>query len=112
MAAAYGTYALLVDTRLPALPALRIPYVALLAVVLALGLLYPIMGVYTRMFVENGRLFALNPPPLTLNGGTSFTASDDYESIMCLNTLVEGDDVVVAEAIGGHIIPPLAASPP
>jgi len=101
IAAAYGVWSLLTDAELPPVsPALRLPFAGVVAITLALGLLYPVMGVYTRMFVENGRMFQTAPPPLTLDGGSTFVAGDDYQAIMCLNALITSGDVVAVEAIG------------
>jgi uncharacterized membrane protein len=109
VASAYAVYSVVADARPTALSpteryeaggAMRTGYGALTAVVLALGLLYPVLGVYSRALVETGRLGVPTPPPLTLDGGTSFASADDYQAILCLNRLVEGDDVVAVEAIG------------
>lgn len=100
IASAYAVYSLLADVRAGFAPVLRAAYGALAALVVTLGLLYPAMGVYTRALVENGRMFASSPQPLTLNGGRTFVTLDDYESIMCLNGMIDGDEAVVVEAIG------------
>ena len=99
--AAYGAYAVLADVRQSApSPLTRAVYGGLLAVTLALGLLFPLVGVYTRAQVESGRQFTEAPGPLTLEGGASFVVADDYQAIMCLNQTVTGDETLVAEAIG------------
>jgi YYY domain-containing protein len=99
--AAYGAYSLLADVRLR-LPgaAVQAAYGALLALVLVLGLLFPLVGVYTRGGVESGRVFAETPRPLSLDGGPAYASNNDYQAIMCLDRLVQWDDAVVAEAIG------------
>ena len=99
--AAYGAYSLLADARLK-LPgaAGQAAYGALLAVVLVLGLLFPLVGVYTRAGVESGRVFAETERPLTLDGGSAYVASDDYQAIMCFDQLIAWDEAVVTEAIG------------
>ena len=77
----------------------RIGYTALLLVVLFMGLPYAFLGTYSRATVEAGRIVDAGRP-LTLDGGNSLVTTDDYAAITCLADLVEGDNVVVAEAIG------------
>jgi uncharacterized membrane protein len=73
----------------------------LAVVAVALGLLYPLLGMYSRMFVETGRLNTIAAEPLTLDGGTTLIGNgDDYQAVMCLNPLVQGDDAVVVESVG------------
>jgi uncharacterized membrane protein len=79
----------------------RTLYSALLVVVLVAGLLYPILGVTHRMFVETGRTrvdFEIAP---SLNGGGTISGNDDYQAALCLGELAQGDDVVLASAVGG-----------
>ncbi|MEO1664702.1 MAG: DUF2298 domain-containing protein [Chloroflexota bacterium] len=99
IASAYAVYAMLLNwdfsnaiTRAVQLPTL--------VIVLLLGLLYPSLGIHNRVYIESGR--ASNPQlqDFTLDGGPSLVSQDDYDAIMCLDQLVEGDDVVIAEAIG------------
>ena len=101
VAAAYAVYTIVSDHQLkrPAL-ALRAAFVGGLAVVMTLGLMFPVAGVYHRAVVEAGRTFG--EIPITLDGGPSFTWADDYQVAMCLGTLVEGNDVTVAQAVGGQ----------
>jgi YYY domain-containing protein len=104
VASAYAVYTLLADFRLPQPnPALKAAFRALLVVVLAMGLVYPVLGIHNRMFVETGRAWNQNLDVLTLDGKRTFLPSSpgDYQAIMCLADLVEGDDVVIAEALGG-----------
>lgn len=99
--AAYGVYSVFVDVRLPLPGALtRAVHGGLLALVLALGLLFPIVTTYTRGLVESGRAFALEPRPLTLDGGPSVIGGDDYAAIMCFDALIDTDEVTVVEALG------------
>jgi YYY domain-containing protein len=101
IASAYAIYAVMLDAaQSERVPGLEAVYGVLVVAVMLLGLTYPLFGVYSRMFVESGRAAGQDPAPLTLDGGRSFIATDDYESIMCLNRYISGDDVVVAEAIG------------
>jgi YYY domain-containing protein len=97
LAAAYGTYTILGDVRLsrPA-PALRIGYSVILALVLIMGLPYAPLAIYSRAWVEIGR-DAGSRPALTLDGGRTLVRGDDYDAIMCLMSLVDDGDTVIAE---------------
>ena len=101
VAGAYGVYSLLAE-RGPfrAGAAARAAVTALLVVALALGLIYPALGIYHRALLETGRLGAEAPPPLTLDGGRSLVGQADYDAVACLSQLVGGARVVVAEAVG------------
>ncbi len=72
----------------------------LTAVAILPGLLFPLAGVYSRALVENGRLNAGRPLPLTLDGGPGFIGTDDYAAIRCLETVVGDRQAVAAEASG------------
>jgi YYY domain-containing protein len=102
IAAAYAVYSILSDHRLPrpSLP-LRAAFVGVLAVVFALGLMFPTAAVYHRAIVEP-RLYLGENAQVTLDGGGTFTWADDYQVAMCLGQLVEGSDVTVAQAVGGQ----------
>jgi uncharacterized membrane protein len=102
IASAYGAYSVVADSRLkePG-SAVRAAHLVIVAFVLTVGVAYTAMGVYSRAWIETDRINAPQPPALTLDGGHSFASLDDYEAIMCLNSLVEGDDAVVVEATGG-----------
>ncbi len=99
VAAAYATYMMTANYEGGPILPLRIGYAVLLLLVLAWGLPYVFVGTYSRAYVEAGRT---NDPQrtLTLDGGNTLVSTDDYAAITCLSELVEGDDVVVAEAIG------------
>jgi uncharacterized membrane protein len=103
VASAYAVYTLLADFRLQ-LPrsALRAAFGALVIVVLFGGLIYPVLGIQNRMFVETDRASDTNATALTLDGSLTFLpfARGDYEAIMCLADLVDSDDVVITEAVG------------
>ena len=73
---------------------------ALAACAILPGLLYPLAGVFTRAFVETGRLASAQPAPLSLDGGPGFINNDDYEAIRCLEAQVGAAQPVVAEAPG------------
>lgn len=100
VAAAYAVFSLVGERieRIVAFP-LRAAYGIVVAVVLIAGLIYPVFGIYHRTQVEARRA---EGDQLTLDGGRWLQGSaEDYQAIMCLNDLVQGDDAVVAEAIGG-----------
>lgn len=101
IAGAYAVYTVLSDHQLrrPSVP-FRAAFVGVLAVIFTFGLMYPVAGVYHRAVVETGR--TITDVPLTLDGGPTFTWADDYQAIMCLGEAVEGNDAVVAQAVGGQ----------
>ncbi len=80
--------------------ALRRALGALTACAILPGLLYPLAGVYTRAFVESGRMVAAQSTPLSLDGGPGFISGDDYAAIRCLEAQVGAAQPVVAEAPG------------
>jgi hypothetical protein len=101
LAAAYAVYTILADFRLPRpTPGIQRAFGVLLVVSIAAGMVYPILGIHNRMFIENGRMFADNSPPLTLDGGQTLISANDYGAIMCLNQAETGADATVAEAVG------------
>jgi YYY domain-containing protein len=106
VAAAYGVYTILADLHLPS-PVAALKAVSGLgfAVVVSAGMLFPIIAPQSRGLVENGRLNAVNPPPLTMDGGPSFAGGSDYGSIMCLDNFLQGSPAVITEAIGGSYHP-------
>lgn len=110
LASAYAVYTLFGDGRLRLTsPAARAVIGLLTAVALVGGLLYPVLGIHNRMFLETGRASMSEPAPLTLDGGPSAIGQDDYLTVMCFGALIEGDDVVVVERVGGSYdvgIPP------
>lgn len=100
VASAYGVYAVLGDNRRPvALPVRGIFGIIAFGAV-GLGLLYPIFGIHSRMFIETGRVANLDSA-LTLDGGSTLVLSSDYQSIECFNNLIGDQNLVVAEALGG-----------
>ncbi|NDJ60117.1 MAG: hypothetical protein GYB67_03280 [Chloroflexi bacterium] len=105
IAGAYAVYTILADTnlregaRLPALP-VRAAFSIVTVIAVTLGLLYPILGIHNRMFVETGRLNTEAPRPLTLDGGPTYTQPNDYLAALCLAQTLAGDDVVIVETVG------------
>jgi YYY domain-containing protein len=101
VAAAYAVYTIVSDHQLMRPPvSLRAVFIGGLALVMAFGLMFPVAGVYHRAIVEAGRTFS--EVPVTLDGGPSFTWADDYQVALCLGEQVEGNDVTVAQAVGGQ----------
>lgn len=102
IASAYGIYALVADpaANRPPLP-VRAGALVVLALVLVLGLIYPVLGINYRMYVETRLGEQPDASQVTLDGGPSLAFADDYESIMCLHDMIDGDDAVVAELVTG-----------
>jgi YYY domain-containing protein len=102
IASAYGVYAVFADsqTATQRRPAFRAAFAAFAIIAVGAGMLYPVLGIRDRMFIETGRLNDSEPSPLTLDGGPTLTAGNDYASIMCLRSEVGDRPIVVAEAIG------------
>jgi uncharacterized membrane protein len=104
IASAYAVYSVLVDVRerVPSVPAKAV-YGVVTIVAVALGLVYPVLGIHYRMYVETGLINDPEARALTLDGGASTAFPDDYSAVMCLGDLLQGqgDDYVVAEAVGG-----------
>ncbi|MDX2163105.1 MAG: DUF2298 domain-containing protein [bacterium] len=107
-ASAYALYVLLADTQGRQLnTGFRFLFGGAAAVAITGGLVFTIFAVYTRTVVEPGRhTFPEDDPALTLDGGSSFVraglvSADDFAAVECLSALVQGDDAVVVEAVGG-----------
>jgi uncharacterized membrane protein len=108
LASAFAIYSVLMDRQVRT-PALARPALAITTLVaLTLGLVYPVMGIYNRTLQETGRL-TTNVSPLTMDGGPDFITGDladnDYQSILCLSQMVQGDEVVIVEAVQGTYNP-------
>jgi uncharacterized membrane protein len=100
IASAYGAYTILADLRLPrpTIP-LRYVYGIVVIIIIGIGSVYPVLGIYSRMFIESNRAGQDAEIPLTLDGGIRYVQSDDYQVIMCLQDLVAREEgIVVAEA--------------
>jgi YYY domain-containing protein len=99
IAGAYAVYTILADVKLarPSFP-VQAMFGVMLVAILFVGLWYPVLGIYHRMFVETGRNTGYNDAPLTLDGGPGLIDSDDYNVLICLGDLVGQVDTVVAEA--------------
>lgn len=109
IAGAYAVYSIIADAQQRTPAPLRALMTALTLIVITLGSVYPILGVYYRALQESGRLVVENPTPLTLDGGRRFITGDptgnDYGAILCLAQRVHGSDVVIIEAVEGTYNP-------
>jgi uncharacterized membrane protein len=68
-------------------------------VLLALGIVFPLHAIPSRMFDETGRANNPEPPALTLDGGPSLTNPNDYAALICLRDLTAGQEGVVAAEV-------------
>ncbi len=108
VASAYAVYSLLGDVRLrlPS-PVARAVYSMALALVLLVGMPYIFMAAYHRAMVETGREYnPTNALPPTLDGAQSYMTiggltPDDMQALACLDARVQGEDVLVVQAVGG-----------
>ncbi len=106
LSSAYALHALLADDHLRLRRLIwRASFGLAAAAGVAIGLVYPALAIHNRMFVETGRLADLGRTPLTLDGSGTFVAASDVSAILCLGQQLAGDDVVVAEAVGGAYNP-------
>jgi uncharacterized membrane protein len=99
VASAYAVYVLLTDRRLMGVIA-RAAFAVVAIVAVGAGILYPIFGIYSHVFVETGYASGRNTTPISLNGETGFATVSDVQSIECLRSLTAGQNVVIAEAMG------------
>jgi uncharacterized membrane protein len=101
IASAYGVYTILADSRLVRRgPIFQAAFAIVAIIAVGAGMLYPLLGIRERMFIESGRLTAPEPQPLTIDGGPTLTAGNDYASIMCLRDQIGNRPVVIAEISG------------
>ncbi len=107
LASAYAVYYVLAgDPRKSARPALQRAFGVLAVVAVGLGLVYPVFAIHNRMFIETNRAGLTDARPLTLDGSTAFgIAASDLAAIQCWQQQVQGDNLVVAEAVGGAYNP-------
>jgi hypothetical protein len=102
VAGAYAVYSILADAgaRVPSTVTKGV-YSLIAVVATGLGLLYPVLGIYSRTTLETFNTSLGSGQPITLDGGSTLIGGgDDYQAIMCLNQIVQGDDVVVVESVG------------
>lgn len=94
----FGVYSIITQAEGRIKPILHYGYIALTLFVIVTGAIYFPVGMMSRMFVETGIANRPNSA-LTLDGGSSYIISHDYQAVMCLQALVGRDQVVVAEAM-------------
>ena len=127
LASAYALWALLAETPTRAVWRVgQAAFGALAALLILGGMLYPILAVRGRVWVENGRAaqteriaacergedWARLPDgscpqqtPLTLDGEPTMVPPDEYAAIECLRALEQSGDAVLVEAPGGAYRP-------
>jgi YYY domain-containing protein len=100
IASAYGVYTILFEADANASLIGRTLFSGVLVFVLIAGLAFPVFGVYTRGVLELSRHFLPEEQqrPLSLDGRGNNLNPDYYAAVQCLGNLLQGDDMVVAEA--------------
>ena len=102
IASSYAVYAMLFDNQQETRTSFvtRIAYSITLAIVLVACVPYLFFGMYTRAVLEQGRHNRPieQQPALTLDGRGDNLPASYFAAVQCLGNLVQGDDVVVAEA--------------
>ncbi len=108
IASAYGAYTILADVEWTLRPSgvTRAIFAVLLVAVLAAGLTYPVLALYSRTIVEAGRS-GDQPVALTLDGGPTLATADDYAALQCLARAVGTRESVLVEAVGAAYRPEL-----
>jgi YYY domain-containing protein len=103
IASAYAIYALLSNSRSHHSIIFRMAFAVTACISLALGLLYPIFGIYSRAYAETGLDRNIDVSALSLDGGPKMMPGNraDYDSILCWQKLVGDRQMIVAEALGG-----------
>lgn len=103
IASAYAIYAILSDSRSQHSVIFRAVFAVVACVAIALGMLYPIFGVYSRAYAETGLDRSVDGTALSLDGGPQMMPGNrvDYDSIMCWKPLIGDRQLVVVEALGG-----------
>lgn len=105
IASAYAIYVMIFDADIRPVKVVRLAFGVVAVVVIAGGMLFPILGNYTHSIVETGRASDNNTRPLTIDGGITLVNSIDYESIMCWQKQLGDKQTVVVEALGGAYDP-------
>ncbi len=114
LASAYALYAMLAsrpaDERAAGIaPVGRLAVAGVGVLAIGMGMVYPVLAIYSRSFQESGRLLAAEPPPLSFDGGPRFISAastlDDYFAIQCLSAVAPGDGMVIVEAVEGTYNP-------
>ena len=101
VASAYGVWSVVSGVGERPLPqGVRAGLGAAAGVLLALGLVFPLHAIPSRMFDETGRINNPQPPALTLDGGPSLTNANDYAALICLRDLTDGlADIVPRKSV-------------
>ncbi|RMG85992.1 MAG: hypothetical protein D6712_08490 [Chloroflexi bacterium] len=101
VASAYAVYSFLADKTLPRPSVvLQGAFGGVVAVVSVLALLYPLLSIHNRVFIDYQSVFrrSAEQPVLSLDGTTTIASGDELIAIQCLDALVKDDDAVVLEA--------------
>lgn len=102
IASSYAVYVMLfepqAERKLPRIP--RLIYGTTLGFVLIACVPFLGFGMYTRAILEQQRhvIPVEQQAPLTLDGRGDGISADYFAAVQCLGNLVQGDDVVIAEA--------------
>jgi YYY domain-containing protein len=79
----------------------RLAFAIVSAILIIMGLVYPLLAIQSRYFVEAGHSAST---VMTLEGGPSLASGqDDYNVIQCLARVARSDNDVVAEAVKPNI---------
>jgi YYY domain-containing protein len=106
IASAYGVFALVGETRWRVGAVYKAAFAAVALLSVGMGMLYPIFGIHNRMLIESGIATAIDPAPLSLDGGRTMIVASDYSAITCWQQVVRDEQqVVAAEALGGAYNP-------
>lgn len=102
IASSYAVYAMLFDNQDERPPAIlpRIAYTVTLVFVLIACVPYLFFGMYTRAVLEQQRHVrpVEEQEALTLDGRGDSIPPTYFQAVQCLGELIQGDDVIVAEA--------------
>ncbi len=99
IASAYAVYVMVFDAQTRPSISVRVAFSAVTIIVVASGMLYPILGNYTHSF--KGRGESAISEPLTLDGARTLVTSTDYQSIMCWQNQLGDNPIIVAELSDG-----------
>lgn len=100
VASVYGAWSITSGTGERPLPrAVRVGLGVTAGILLALGAIFPLHAIPSRMFDETGRANNPQAAALTLDGGPSLTDPADYAALICLRDLTAGRDGIVAAEV-------------
>jgi YYY domain-containing protein len=97
IASAFALWSVLFDLHLLRLPLpIRTAFASIASILILLGLLYPIMAVYSRAYQEGGH--GGTTDRLTLEATSTLAVGpDDFKAIQCLGNIATSDSDVVVE---------------